>query len=301
MTSNSSVNKMGVLNIYKEPGYTSHDVVAIVRRTIGIKRVGHTGTLDPNAEGVLPICIGSATRLADYLAAENKTYVADLVLGITTDTGDISGNILTRHDGDLNVDSDVIENILTSFLGDQLQIPPMYSAIKMGGKKLYELARKGVTVERKPRPVCIHHIKVVDKIPEGYRIEVACSKGTYIRSLCMDIGEKLGCGGTMGKLVRTQSGQFLVNHAKKLDEIKYVAAHGQLQTLILPIDKVLPYPTCHVKPEGLARAINGNPLPVALVDGQAPEKCWLFGDGRIIGLYAKPLNKSDELRPEVML
>jgi len=179
-----------------------------------------------------------------------------------------------------------------------MQIPPMYSAIKIGGKKLYELARKGVTVERKPRPVVIHDIKIIEAFPGGYRLEVSCSKGTYIRSLCMDIGTALGCGATMGSLIRTRSGQFDIKNAMKLDEIKSAAENGRLDDLIIPIDRILHYPACHLRHDGLAKAVNGNPLSLDLIDGGIADKCWLWGDGRVIGLFAK---KSDKLRPEVML
>ena len=295
----------GVINIYKEPGYTSHDVVAIVRKIVGTKKVGHTGTLDPNAEGVLPVCIGRVTKFADYLAAENKTYVADLILGITTDTGDISGNVLTRCKTGLDFDKGVVEKATLSFLGEYLQTPPMYSAIKIGGKKLYELARKGVTVERKPRPVVIHDIQITGALPDGYRLEVSCSKGTYIRSLCEDIGAMLGCGATMGRLLRTRSGQFDIGTATKLEDVKIATENGRLAELCLPIEQILPYPTCRVKPSGVAWAVNGNPLPMDLIEGDFSggnginhDKCWLWGDGRIIGLFAKA---SEKLCPEVML
>jgi len=297
MTAN---NYKGVINVYKEPGYTSHDVVAIVRKTLGIKRVGHTGTLDPNAEGVLPICVGTATKLADYIAANDKTYVADLILGHTTDTGDVTGEVLTRQEDEMDY-SNVIEEVISSFAGDQLQTPPMYSAIKIGGQKLYQLARKGVTIERKPRPIYIHSLKILAEIDSGYRIEVNCSKGTYIRSLCMDIGAKLGCGAVMGRLVRTKSGQFRVEDAVKLDVIK---AANHFEPLILAVDKVLPYPAVQVKPEGIAMAVNGNPLPLRLVDGNAfdkSDKCWLYSGDKIIGLFAKSEKKSNKLYPEVML
>jgi len=283
----------GVVNVYKEPGYTSHDVVAIMRKIFGTKKVGHTGTLDPNAEGVLPICIERATKLAEFLTAQDKTYVADLILGITTDTGDTSGEVLTRCTPGADVD-DVIEGVIASFCGEYLQTPPMYSAIKIGGKKLYQLARQGITVERKPRPVIIHRINLIEAIPGGYRLQVSCGKGTYIRSLCEDIGRALGCGATMGRLVRTRSGQFDIRDAIKLVDMK----ERNIEELIMPIDQILPYPACHVQSGAISQAINGNPLELTLIDGDVTDKCWLWGEGRLIGLYRKDANI---LRPEVML
>ena len=301
VTSNNSL--IGVLNIYKEPDYTSHDVVAIIRRTLEMKRVGHTGTLDPNAQGVLPICVGTATRLADYIAAEDKTYVADLILGITTDTGDTTGNVLTKNETNLKFNISDIENVLSTFLGQQFQVPPMYSAIKINGQKLYELARKGIEVERKPREIFINGIEIVEEISGGYRIKVNCSKGTYIRSLCMDIGKKLGCGGTMDALVRTKSGQFLAENAHKLEDIKFATQAGNINDFIMPVQKVLPYPTYNVKPEGQPRALNGNPLSLKFIENYESlaygNKYWLTCNSKIIGLYK--FSNKDELRSEVML
>lgn len=207
----------GILNVYKKKGKTSHDVVSAVRRITRLKRVGHTGTLDPDAEGVLPICVGKATRAAELLTAAEKAYTAVLRLGVTTDTQDMTGNILTSC-----VPSCTQEDILSavsSFIGEQEQIPPMYSAVKVGGKKLYELARQGETVERKPRKITIYDIQVT-KIEGGLvTMEVECSKGTYIRTLCEDIGNALGCGGAMESLLRTKSGIFRLEDAHTLEEI----------------------------------------------------------------------------------
>jgi len=293
----------GVINVYKEKGYTSHDVVAILRKVIGNK-VGHTGTLDPDAEGVLPICIGRATKLADYMSSADKTYVAEVVLGITTDTGDMTGTELSRKD--ITCGQDEITAVVDSFKydnrGEYLQIPPMYSAVKINGKKLYELARKGKTIERPARPVVIHDIKVLEFCEGKFTIEVKCSKGTYIRSLCMDIGEALGCGATMGKLTRTRSGYFALEDAYKLEDIKVAAGDYSLNSLVLPVDQVIPYPPAFIKADGYVLAINGNSVPLEFVEVNRPieigDKCWIKGQGRIIGLYSRIGNK---LRPEVML
>ena len=183
----------GILNIYKEKGFTSHDVVAVVRRTINQKKVGHTGTLDPDAEGVLPICVGKATKLADYIMNTGKTYEAEITLGVETTTQDSSGEVTARQSVDFNEEK--IEQAVYSFNGDYMQIPPMYSAVKVNGKKLYELARKGQEIERKARKVEIRDISIIEFMPpDKIKISVDCSKGTYIRTLAADIGIKLGCG-----------------------------------------------------------------------------------------------------------
>jgi len=287
----------GVLNVYKEKGYTSHDVVAIIRRETKIKKVGHTGTLDPDATGVLPICIGPATKFADYITSADKTYIAEVILGIETNTGDISGEVLAKKD--VNFDKDAISYVVNSFAtrGEYMQVPPMFSAIKIGGKKLYELARKGETLDIPARAVTIHSIKILDFLPQknAFTIEVECSKGTYIRSLAMDIGRELGCGATMGELERTQSGKFVLSTAKKLDEIKIAVQNGLIRQLIIPVDELLPYPKIYVSEQELKLAINGNPLPV---NNHSHAKVWVCNGENIIGLYA---NDGKKLRPEVML
>ncbi|MBR6485868.1 MAG: tRNA pseudouridine(55) synthase TruB, partial [Lachnospiraceae bacterium] len=184
----------GIINIYKEPGFTSFDVVAKLRGICHQKKIGHTGTLDPDATGVLPVCLGSATRVCDLLTDKTKEYETVLLFGIVTDTQDISGKVLEEHYVNLT-DEDVI-SCVKEFTGDIMQIPPMYSAIKVDGKKLYELARQGKEVERKPRPVTIHSIDIVDISLPRVTMRISCSKGTYIRTLCHDIGNRLGCGGT---------------------------------------------------------------------------------------------------------
>lgn len=208
----------GIVNVYKEKGYTSHDVVARLRGILRQKKIGHTGTLDPEAEGVLPVCLGRGTRLCDMLTDEKKTYVAGLYLGITTDTQDMTGKKLVEK-SIAGITEDQVRQAAASFLGDQMQIPPMYSALKVNGKKLYELARQGKEVERKPRPVTFYRIQILEVELPRVRIEVCCSKGTYIRTLCHDIGQKLGCGGCMETLKRTSVGRFSVEESLTLDQI----------------------------------------------------------------------------------
>ena len=193
----------GIINVYKEKGFTSHDVVAKLRGIVGQKKIGHTGTLDPDATGVLPVCLGKATKLCDLLTDKDKTYEAVMLLGMTTDTQDVTGRILEERSTE-TLTADKVREVIRSFIGDYDQIPPMYSALKVNGKKLYELAREGKVVERKARPVKILDIRIIEMDLPRVRMEVSCSKGTYIRTLCHDIGEQLGCGGCMESLIRTR-------------------------------------------------------------------------------------------------
>ena len=228
----------GVINVYKEKGYTSHDVVAIVRKTLNIKKVGPTGTLDPDAEGVLPVCIGQATKLADYIMAERKSYTAEITFGAETTTQDASGDIIKEYE--YIFDENRLREVIDTFKGEQTQVPPMYSAIKINGKKLYEIAREGREIERKARKITIYDIRIAEINPPNKAIiEIDCSKGTYIRSLCSDIGNKLGWGAFMSSLTRTASGKFKLNEAVKLDELKNAAERGEAEKFIIPPDDVL--------------------------------------------------------------
>ncbi|NLK38392.1 MAG: tRNA pseudouridine(55) synthase TruB [Epulopiscium sp.] len=250
----------GILNINKEKGYTSHDVVAVVRRTLQQKKVGHTGTLDPDAEGVLPICLGKATRLADDIMAAHKVYRAVLTLGVTTDTEDASGEILEQKPVDF--DEEAIQEAVDNFVGEIQQIPPMYSAIKIQGKKLYQLAREGKEIERAPRNVTIHDIKIQKFLPPNQlEMDIYCSKGTYIRTLCADIGKKLGCGGHMASLIRLASGGFKLEDAITLDELKRLKEEDRLSEALIPMDEVLKeYNKVIVKEEGTKLLYNGGKI-----------------------------------------
>ena len=208
----------GIINVYKEKGYTSFDVVAKLRGIFKQKKIGHTGTLDPDAEGVLPVCLGKATKVCDLLTDKSKEYEAVLLLGKVTDTQDITGTVLEEKD--VKVTEEAVRETVLSFVGDYMQIPPMYSALKVNGKKLCDLAREGKTVERQARPVKILTIDILDVTLPRVRMRVHCSKGTYIRTLCQDIGEKLGCGGCMESLLRTQVSEFLLKDALKIGEIE---------------------------------------------------------------------------------
>ena len=229
----------GVLNVYKEKGFTSHDVVAKLRGIAGQKKIGHTGTLDPDAEGVLPVCLGKATKLCDLLTDKDKTYEAVMLLGITTDTQDISGTVLEEKSTD-GITREMTEEIIRGFIGDYDQVPPMYSALKVQGKKLYELARQGIEVERKARRVKILDIEILEVDLPRVRMSVTCSKGTYIRTLCDDIGQRLGCGACMEKLLRTRVERFKIEDSLKLSEIQELKDQGKLETILLSIDSMFP-------------------------------------------------------------
>ena len=287
----------GVINVNKEKGYTSFDVVAILRRLYSVK-AGHTGTLDPNATGVLPICLGKATKFSEYFMDGIKKYTAEVVLGVTTTTGDITGEVLTRHTKDASFpDKQEISAAVMTFLGKQEQVPPMYSAIKIGGQKLYDLARAGKTVHREARPIEIYAIDVFAFQERSFWINVSCSKGTYIRSLCTDIGEKLGTGATMGELVRTGSGPFFIETAYPIGEIKGTA---NIWSLVKPLEELLPYPVAQIEPAYVKNARNGNALKLSNLlsyDTQA-KKHWLKNGDEVIGLFRK---ESGLLKCEVML
>ncbi len=225
----------GIVNVLKPPGMTSHDVVAVIRKQFKMKRVGHAGTLDPAAAGVLPVYIGLATRFIEYAADFDKSYRVELTVGRETDTGDDMGKIIRLAECSLPEFSQ-LEQILLSFKGSSTQIPPMYSAVKIGGKKLYEYARDGIVVEREPRAITIYDILPLNQTKTSFLFDVTCSKGTYIRTLCADIGAKLNCPVVMSFLVRTRVGCFDLAHAKTLEEI---AVEGE--RAILPIDSAIQF------------------------------------------------------------
>ncbi len=228
----------GIILLDKPMGKTSHDMVYFVRRLTGIKKVGHTGTLDPDATGVLPVCIGKATKVCDMLTVSDKTYEAELALGKTTDTQDASGNVLSEKE--VNVTAEDINRTVEEFIGEIEQIPPMFSAIKKDGKKLYELARQGITIEREARRVTIYSIDVLgfDLTNNIIKIRVHCSKGTYIRTLCEDIGNALGCGGYMLSLRRVSSGGFSIDECKSCEELTALKECQELDRYIIPVDDV---------------------------------------------------------------
>ena len=255
----------GIINVYKESGYTSHDVVAKLRGILKQKKIGHTGTLDPEAQGVLPVCLGKATKVCELLADETKEYQAVLLLGVVTDTQDMTGTVLREQEPVCTEEE--IRSCIMHFTGEQEQVPPMYSALKVNGKKLYELARQGIEVERKARRIMIERI-TIEKIdlPE-ITFSGVCSMGTYIRTLCHDIGERLGCGGCMKTLVRKRVGPFLVKDSVALSEIEQYRDRGELGEIIRGTDTVFSHvPRADLSPAAERLVRNGNPLPADLLD-----------------------------------
>lgn len=271
----------GVLNIYKEKGYTSHDVVAKMRGILRQKKIGHTGTLDPDAEGVLPVCLGQGTRLCDMLTDHSKVYRAVLLLGIDTDTQDISGQILEKRPVEENPEK-VLE-VIKSFIGPYDQIPPMYSALKVDGKRLYELARAGKTVERQARPVVIHDITVESMELPRVTMTVSCSKGTYIRTLCHDIGEKLGCGGCMEALMRTRVGRFELKDSISLKELEKIRDEERLGEYLVSVEEMfLDQPKASALLEADSLVHNGNPVKPELVK---VERDQTYTDQQLFRMY----------------
>ncbi len=252
----------GILNINKPRGKTSFGVVAIVRRLSGERRVGHAGTLDPEATGVLPVCIGKATRIVEFLMSSTKTYRAEVELGVTTDTYDATGRVIQR--GDISgIDRQQVEAALGSFRGRILQIPPMYSAVKHNGRPLYELARAGKTVERTGRPIEIHDLELIDWQTPVATVEVVCGKGTYIRSLAHDLGQALGCGAMLRTLARLRCGLFDIENAVSLPELEDAFRCGQWQKYLYSIDSVLSHWKAVTVSDETAQAIrNGQSVEV---------------------------------------
>ncbi len=270
----------GILNVDKPRGMTSHDVVDAVRRLAGQRRVGHAGTLDPMATGVLLVCLGQATRVAEYLMASPKRYRATIVLGVATDTFDAEGKIVSEG-GRTDFDREEIEAALGSFTGRIEQVPPMYSALKREGQALYRLARQGQVVERSPRPVEISEILVLDWTPPELIIEVACSPGTYVRSLAHDLGQRLGSGAHLAALVRLRSGRFTLEEAVSLERLAEAFRCGEEEKYLIPMDEaLLDWPAVIVSAEQARRIAQGQgirlnaPLPVedgTLCRGYGPD------------------------------
>lgn len=280
----------GIINVYKEAGYTSHDVVAKLRGICRQKKIGHTGTLDPQATGVLPVCLGNATRVCDLLTEQDKEYVAELLLGVETDTQDTTGQVLRERP--VEAAREQIEEAVSGFLGAYSQIPPMYSALKVNGRRLYELARAGKEVERQAREVIIHQLEILEWSLPVVKIRVACSKGTYIRTLCADIGETLGCGGTMKSLLRTRVGSFSVEQALTLGELEALWQAGRQEEAVLPVDGIFREAAAlHVKEEFRRLLENGNSFyPEQTCEGEThPVGEWVRvyrTDGSFAGIYA---------------
>ena len=235
----------GIINVYKEVGFTSRDAVSKLTGILRQRKIGHTGTLDPAAEGVLPMCIGKATKLCELLTDHRKQYIAEIKFGIATDTEDVTGEVI-EETGFSNewykehLSEAVLSKVISGFIGRQLQTPPMYSAKRVGGKRLYELAREGKVIERKPCEITIYSIQIknIDASRREATIVVDCSKGTYIRTLCKDIGNELGCKAAMKSLIRTKTGDFLLENSYKLDEIEKLVRENRVSEIIIPIEDV---------------------------------------------------------------
>ena len=293
----------GILNIYKEAGYTSFDVVAKLRGILHEKKIGHTGTLDPAATGVLPVCVGNTTKVCGLLTDKDKEYEAVLQLGLTSDTQDATGRILSDHSDRLGtLTEDRVREAIMGFIGDYEQIPPMYSALKVGGKKLCDLAREGIEVERKARLVHIYDIGIKDMELPYVTMRVHCSKGTYIRTLCADIGERLGVGGLMKSLVRTRVSCFSLEQALTLAQVEEHRDCGTLDEILMPVDGVFfEYPTLHVEKEAEKRLKNGNRLTETdftdLTDQIVLTADMRFRvydqDGRFYGIYGWDAQRKD--------
>lgn len=287
----------GIINVYKEKGFTSHDVVAKLRGILKQKKIGHTGTLDPDATGVLPVCLGKATKLCDLLTDKDKEYEAVIRIGIRTDTQDISGNIIEEKE--YRGEEAFLRQTIESFKGDIMQIPPMYSAIKVNGKKLYELARKGEVIEREARKCRIHEIEIISISDDLKRVSVRTkvSKGTYIRTLCDDIGKKLGCGACMEELIRTRSGSFELENALTLSQIEEKVKNKSLEKSIIHIQSVFSMPCFMVKEEYEKYLLNGNKLEKRMlleykvsrshsfINTSEDDICVYYSDGSFAAIY----------------
>lgn len=272
----------GFLNVLKPPGMTSYDVVHYIRKLTGIKKVGHTGTLDPEAAGVLPICVGKATKAAQYIVDKTKIYRANIKFGIETDTQDKYGSILNKIDV-YDISADDLKNSLIKFTGLITQKPPLYSAIKHKGKRLYQYAHEGLHPEIKSREIDIYEIKIINKLSKDeFVLDITCSKGTYIRTLCNDIGKELGYGAHMSQLIRLNSFPFDIKNSCTLEEIKLAIYKGNLNSYIIPIDEIfLGYGKAHIKDRFKKAALNGN----LIYNGGTKENIQKFSINEKLGLY----------------
>lgn len=289
----------GIINVYKEKGYTSFDVVAKMRGIFGQKKIGHTGTLDPDAQGVLPVCLGKATKVCDLLTDKDKVYKATMLLGIQTDTLDISGKVCNK--AVVNVTEQQVRDVVSTFVGTIEQVPPMYSALKVNGKKLYELAREGKTIERKARKVSIYDITIDEICLPEVVMTVSCSKGTYIRSLCDDIGTKLGCYGCMKDLLRTKVACFDIGDAYKISEIEKLK-----ESIVLPVDMLFEnIPAVNTVLMAQKLIENGNRIPAEMINADGNKQRKYDDEGRyriynpedsFVGIYTYKA-ETDDFKP----
>ncbi len=271
----------GILLIDKPAGWTSSDVVAKLRGILRERRIGHSGTLDPMATGLLVVFVGRATRAVEFAESQEKRYLASLRLGLSTDTQDSTGRVLEEKP--VSVSEEALETALKAFRGEISQIPPMYSAIKINGQKLYEIARRGGSVERRPRRITVYALKLAGRAGEDYLLDIRCSKGTYVRTLCHDIGQRLGCGGCMSALRRTEAGLFTLEGAYSLQQVQEAADRGEAERLLLPVDCLFAaHPALPVDRKDAAKIRNGGGISApAAADGL----CRLYGpEGEFLAL-----------------
>lgn len=257
----------GILLIDKPEGWTSHDIAAKLKGMLRERRIGHSGTLDPMATGLLVMFVGRATRAVEFAEAQSKRYIAGLRLGVSTDTQDTTGNILRSCEA--SVTREALADAIKPFIGDIMQVPPMYSAIKINGQKLYDIARRGGEVERKPRPVTIHGIEILGGEKADWTLDVECSKGTYIRTLCNDIGESLNVGGCMSSLRRIRAGEFSVDDAHSIEDVQRAKEAGNVESLLIPVDSLFSRAEEYTVSGGSERKLRcGNDFSCAVLDGE---------------------------------
>ena len=284
----------GVICIYKEKGYTSFDVVAIMRRFCGTKKIGHGGTLDPMAEGVLPIFVGTATKAVDYCPDNTKEYRAGIHFGITTDTQDFTGKVLATSDEHVSANAQYV--LKSKFTGELMQTPPMYSAVQVDGQRLYELARKGIEVDREPRAISVFSLEYEDFRDNNATMTVSCSKGTYIRTLIHDMGVELGTGAIMTSLVRTRSGNFTLRDCYKLSEVREASEKGgkdAVEKLLMPLDIIFnALPAARLTEQQTRMFLNGVVLDIGRVNLDRPDGPFrvLSAGGRVIGIASRGEN-----------
>ncbi|MGE7917905.1 tRNA pseudouridine(55) synthase TruB [Viridibacillus sp. NPDC093762] len=296
----------GILPLWKERGMTSHDCVFKLRKILQTKKVGHTGTLDPGVEGVLPICIGNATRLAEYLTDAGKTYEAVISIGTSTTTEDAEGEIVAEDSSVKTISHEQLLQVLANLTGEISQTPPMYSAVKVNGRKLYEYARQGQIIERPSRNVMIYSLELLDDVLvyEGatitFPVRIACSKGTYIRTLAVQIGEELGYPAHMASLVRTASGNFKKEDCVTISELREIAEAGELDKVIMPIEQALTnYPTFQITEENHKQITNGQVLPMH-PSLEEHDKIVFVENRRAVAIYIKHPTKDGLMKPEKM-
>lgn len=273
---------IGIINLLKPTGMTSHDAVNAVRRILDIKKVGHAGTLDPNVAGVLVICVGKATKFSEYLMSGDKEYVCELILGQSTDTQDSYGNI-TEGSDNFNVSIDDLKSVLQEFLGEQSQIPPAYSAVKLNGKKLYEYARQNIQVEKKARTVEIKELNLIKFDGVKALLNVKCSKGTYMRTLCNDIGRRLGAFGHMGILIRTESKGLHINNSVTIEELKFLKDNNRLNECLIPVEEIYKLNKVYVDEKYYDRLTAGNNISFKVND----DEFYVYCKNTLVGLGKK--------------